>query len=313
MESGNQSSGREFILLGFSHLPQLKVLLFVIFLILYAVTLIGNLAIIMISWLDPCLHTPMYFFLTNLSFLDICSTTTSMPNLLVNLLAEKRSISFIGCMVQLHFFISVGGTECVLLMVMAYDRYIAICQPLHYIMAMSKRLCTWLAVISWLAGFLNSLIQTIIISQLAFCHSNVINHYLCDIPPVLEIACGDAHITDVSVPIASFLLVMIPFLIILVSYIHIGMAVLRIPSAKGRHKAFSTCTSHLTVVLLYFGTAIFMYTRPKANYSMERDRVVSLLYCAVVPMLNPVIYTLRNQEVRQALGKVGSRMVSLMM
>ncbi|XP_065271324.1 putative olfactory receptor 2B8 [Emys orbicularis] len=306
-EDGNQSSLGQFILLGVSDRPQLELLLFVLILISYTMTLLGNTTIIMVSWLDPHLHTPMYFFLSNLSFLDLCYTTSIGPQMLVNFHSAHKSISLAGCVAQLYISLSLGCTECLLLAVMAYDRYAAVCQPLRYTAIMSRRLCLQLAATAWLCGFSNSMLQTILTLQLPRCGQNQIEHFLCELPALLKLACVDTSANEAELLASAFFFLLVPLGLILVSYGYIGAAVMRIHSVKGRLKAFNTCTSHLAVVSLFYGTAISMYLQPPSSYSQDRGKMVSLFYTMVTPMLNPFIYTLRNKEVHGALCRVLGR------
>uniref|UniRef100_A0A8C5EYT0 Olfactory receptor n=1 Tax=Gopherus evgoodei TaxID=1825980 RepID=A0A8C5EYT0_9SAUR len=306
---GNQSSLGEFILLGVSDRPQLELLLFVLILISYTMTLLGNTTIIVVSWLDPHLHTPMYFFLSNLSFLDLCYTTSVGPQMLVNFRSRRKTISLAGCVAQLYISLSLGCTECLLLAVMAYDRYAAVCQPLRYTAIMSRRLCLQLAATAWLCGFGNSMLQTILTLQLPRCGQNQIEHFLCELPALLKLACVDTSANEAELLASAFFFLLVPLGFILVSYGYIGAPVLRIHSAKGRLKAFNTCASHLAVVSLFYGTAISMYLQPPSSYSQDRGKMVSLFYTMVTPMLNPLIYTLRNKEVHRALKRMNIHLI----
>ncbi|CAM4665152.1 unnamed protein product [Caretta caretta] len=309
-EDGNQSSLGEFILLGVSDRPQFELLLFVLILTCYTMILLGNTTIIVVSWRDPHLHTPMYFFLSNLSFLDLCYTTSVGPQMLVNFRSTHKSISWAGCVAQLYISLSLGGTECLLLAVMAYDRYTAICQPLHYTIIMSRRLCLQLAATSWLCGFGNSILQTILTLQLPRCGRNQIEHFFCEVPALLKLACVDTSANEAELLASGVILLLVPLGLILVSYGYISTAVLRIHSAQGRLKAFNTCSSHLAVVSLFYGTAISTYLQPPSSYSQDRGKMVSLFYTMVTPMLNPLIYTLRNKEVHRALWRALGRNVT---
>uniref|UniRef100_A0A8C3SJP7 Olfactory receptor n=1 Tax=Chelydra serpentina TaxID=8475 RepID=A0A8C3SJP7_CHESE len=298
IESGNQTTITEFILLGFGDLPELQILLFLLFLVIYIVTMAGNILIVALV-----LRTPMYFFLGNLSFLDLCYTTTNVPQMLVHLLVERKRISYAGCIVQLYFFLAFVGTECILLAVMAYDRYVAICNPLHYLVIMRKTLCLQLAGASWASGFLNSVVHTYFTFRLPFCGANQINYFFCDIPPLLKLSCGDTSLNEIILLAVGVFIGWTPFLCIVLSYVYIISTILKIRSTEGRLKAFSTCGSHLTIVLLYYGSSIFTYVRPISSYSLDNDRLISVLYSIVTPMLNPLIYTLRNKDVKGALRK----------
>uniref|UniRef100_A0A674I8J2 Olfactory receptor n=1 Tax=Terrapene triunguis TaxID=2587831 RepID=A0A674I8J2_9SAUR len=301
----NQTHIMEFIFLGFSNHPNLQILFFLVFLVIYTVTLLGNTLILILTRADPTLHTPMYFFLSNLSFLDICYTSATVPVMLVNFFRRRKTISYAGCMAQLFFLITCAGTECVLLAVMAYDRYVAICKPLSYPSIMSNRLCVQLAGFSWLCGLVNSLVHTLLTSAIVICKSNQLSHFFCDVPLLLKLSCSETSVNEAVLHLASALIGLSPCLFTMVSYGHIVSAILKIRSAKGRFKAFSTCTSHLIVVIIFYSTSNFNYNRPSSGYSLDIDTLVSSLYCIVTPMLNPVIYSLRNKEVKGALKKMG--------
>uniref|UniRef100_A0A8C8RM16 Olfactory receptor n=1 Tax=Pelusios castaneus TaxID=367368 RepID=A0A8C8RM16_9SAUR len=301
---GNQSSSGEFILLGLSDRPHLELLLFVLILISYVMTLLGNTTIIVVSCLDPHLHTPMYFFLSNLSFLDICYTTSLGPQMLVNFRNTCKSIPWAGCVAQLFISLSLGSTECVLLAVMAYDRYAAVCQPLRYMAIMSRRLCLQMAATAWLSGISNALVKTVLTLRLPRCGQNRINHFFCEVPALLKLACVDTSVNMTELLASSVLLLLLPLGLILVSYGYISAAVLKMHSVEGRHKAFNTCASHLAVVSLFYGTAIYMYLQPP---SQDQGKMVSLFYTMVTPMFNPLIYTLRNKEVHRALQRALGR------
>ncbi|XP_053903212.1 olfactory receptor 2B2-like [Malaclemys terrapin pileata] len=308
MGLGNGSSRWEFILMGISDQPHLEMLLFVVFLVLYVLNLVGNLAIIVVLWLEPCLHTPMYFFLSNLSFLDLCYTTSTVPQMLVNMCSKHKSITWAGCVAQLYVSLSLGCTECLLLAVMAYDRYVAICQPLRYTIVMSRRLCLQMAATIWLSGFSNSMLQTVLTVRLPRCGQNRVNHFFCEMPALLKLACVDTSSTEAEAFAVSVIFLLVPLGLILVSYSYIVAAVLRIRSAQGRLKAFNTCASHLAVVSLFYGTAIFTYLQPPSSYSQDRSNMVSLFYGVIAPMLNSLIYTLRNKDVHGALRRVLGRL-----
>ncbi|XP_053118537.1 olfactory receptor 10A7-like [Hemicordylus capensis] len=307
MTWANYSDVTEFILLGFSDLLQLQILLFMIFLIMYIITLLGNLLIILLTTTDPALQSPMYFFLRNLSFLEICFTSVIVPKMLVNLISEKKAISFPGCVIQMCFFFFFGSTECFLLAMMAYDRYVAICDPLHYSMTMKKRICIQLALFSWFSGIPVGIVQTAWLFSFPFCGLNKVNHFFCDSPPVLKLVCVDTYLFEMYAITGTILIVLSPFLLILVSYVRIITTILRIPSAAGRHKAFSTCSSHLIVVTLFYGTAGLTYFRPRSSYSPDTKKLLSLSYTVFTPMLNPIIYSLRNKEVKGAMRRLLSR------
>ncbi|XP_025307458.1 olfactory receptor 5AP2-like [Canis lupus baileyi] len=300
----NHTTVTEFILVGFGDHPELLCLLFMVFLVVYMITVFGNLGMILLIKIDSHLHTPMYFFLSNLSLVDFCYSSVIAPNMLVNFWVENPVISFNGCATQFFFFGSFAGIEGFLLAVMAYDRYVAICKPLLYAVIMSPHLNVLLVLATYLAGFLNAAIHTGFTFRLSFCSSNVINHFFCDTPPLLKLSCSDTHINEVVIFAFASFNELSCLLIILISYLYILIAILRIHSAEGRHKAFSTCASHLMVVTIFFGTILFMYLRPSSSYSMDQDKVVSVFYTVVIPMLNPLIYSLRNKEVKASLEQV---------
>uniref|UniRef100_A0A452UZT7 Olfactory receptor n=1 Tax=Ursus maritimus TaxID=29073 RepID=A0A452UZT7_URSMA len=293
-----------FILLGFSDRPQLELVLFVVLLIFYLFTLLGNTTIIALSHLDPHLQTPMYFFLSNLSFLDLCYTTSTVPQLLVHLRGADKSISFGGCVAQLFISLGLGCTECILLGVMAFDRYAAICRPLHYTVVMHPRLCALMASASWCIGFANSLLQTVLIFLVPLCGRNKIDHFFCEVPPLLKLACVDTTANESELFFLGVIILLIPVALITVSYGRIVRAVLRIKSSAGQRKAFGTCGSHITVVSLFYGTAIYAYLQPNNNHSQDQSKFVSLFYTIVTPMVNPIIYTMRNKDVTGAMKKV---------
>ncbi|XP_034643423.1 olfactory receptor 10A7-like [Trachemys scripta elegans] len=304
---GNHSMVTQFIFLGFSQDPVTRAILCVGFSIIYTISLMGNSIIILITMLDSALHTPMYFFLWNLSFLESCYISVTIPKMLVNFVSEERTISFTGCAIQMHFILSLGTAECYLLAAMAYDRYRAICSPLHYPTIMNPRACTKMATACWLCGILMPMGKVIWIFSLPYCGPNEINHFFCDIHPVLKLACGDTSSSEVFIVLISLLITVIPFVMVLVSYACILYTILKTTSSEGRHKAFSTCSSHLTVVILFYGSACAMYLRPKSSHIADVDRVAALFYTVVTPTLNPMIYSLRNQEVKAALRRLRGR------
>ena len=303
----NESVPQEFILLGFSDRPWLELPLFVVFLISYILTILGNLAIIVVSRLDSKLHTPMYFFLTNLSLLDLCYTTSIVPQMLVNICSIRKVISYGGCVAQLFISLALGSTECLLLAVMSFDRFVAICRPLHYSVIMRQRLCLQLAAASWITGFSNAMWLSILTLQLPLCGPFVLDHFLCEVPALLKLSCVDTTANEAELFFVSMLFHLVPFTLIVISYAFIARAVLRIQSAEGRQKAFGTCGSHLLVVSLFYGTAISMYLQPPSPSSKDRGKMVSLFYGIVAPMLNPLIYTLRNKEVKEAFKRLMAR------
>nr|XP_048291260.1 olfactory receptor 5V1-like [Myodes glareolus] len=305
MNGYNLTTGTQFILIGLSDLPEVRYPLFVAFVIIYQMTLLGNGAILLAIVTERKLQTPMYYLLANLSVLDIFCPSATVPKMLKNLLTEDHSISFIGCALQLYFLVALAGTEVFLLAVMAYDRYVAICFPLHYSLIMTKVRCVQMLVGTWATGFLNSFIHTMSTFSLSFCKSNRVNQYYCDIPPVVALSCSSTYMAKMLVFVVGGILGVGAFLITLISYIYIVSTILKIPSLEGKQKAFSTCASHLLIVFLFYGTILFTYIHPSSSqYSPARDRLISMLYGVITPMLNPIIYSLRNTEVKGALRKV---------
>lgn len=307
MPEGNYTTVAEFFLLGLTDRPELQGVLFGVFLIVYLITVIGNLGMITLIRVDPQLHTPMFFFLSHLAFLDFSYSSVITPKMLMNLVAVNKAISFGGCAAQMYSFIAFGTTECFLLAVMAYDRYVAICKPLLYHIIMSHQLCLQLLIGSYLFGFAISTIHTSCSFRLSFCHSQVIKHFFCDVIPLLNLSCTDTRVNEIV--LCSFCIINGVFITleICISYVYIVSAILKIRSAEGQRKAFSTCACHLTVVVMFFGTAVFMYMRPSSDSSPDEDKVVSLFYTVVNPMLNPLIYSLRNKEVKDALKRTLNR------
>ncbi|XP_006268380.2 olfactory receptor 10C1-like [Alligator mississippiensis] len=305
---GNDSLVTMFVIMGFSTHPDMKLSIFLFFLCIYIITGLGNLLILFIINADPTLHTPMYFFLRNLSFLEICYTSVTLPKLLTSLHSNDKSISFAGCATQMYFFLFFGATECCRLAAMAYDRYSAICNPLRYTAIMNKKVCIQLAAASWVCGNLEALGHPTFMFSLTFCGPNVINHFFCEIQPLLMLVYGDTYWNEIQVIVAAAFVIMMPFMLILVSYIRIISTILNIRSAEGRRRAFSTCSSHLTVVMIFYGTAIFIYIRPKSTYSLDVDKLLSLFYSVITPILNPIIYSLRNKDVKRPLKKIKLKM-----
>ncbi|XP_037377180.1 olfactory receptor 5A2-like [Talpa occidentalis] len=303
----NNTFVTKFILLGFSDQPQIKILLFVLFLGIYLLTLGWNLSLITLIRMDSHLHTPMYFFLGNLSFLDICYVSSTTPKMLSDIITGQKAISFVGCATQYFFVCGMGLTECFLLAAMAYDRYAAICNPLLYTALVSHTLCLKMVAGAYVGGFFSSFIETYSVYHHDFCGPNMINHFFCDLPPVLILSCSDTFISEVVNFIVGVIVGIASVLVILISYGYIVSAVLKISSATGRSKAFSTCASHLTAVTLFYGSGFFMYMRPSSSYSLNRDKVVSIIYSLVIPMLNPIIYSLRNKEIKNAVRKAVAR------
>ncbi|XP_015332666.1 olfactory receptor 10AG1-like [Marmota marmota marmota] len=300
----NVSTVVQIVLLGFSEISNFQGFLPGVFSIIYMVILIGNSLIFIITKLDPELHKPMHFFLAHFSILEICYVSITLPRILVSLWTKDRRISLLSCATQLCFFLVLGTAESFLLAVMSYDRYLAICNPLHYPLIMNPKKCHLLAAGSWLGGMPVQIGQTCQIFSLHFCHTNQINHFFCDIPPILKLACGDTSVHEASVYVVVILVGAVPFMLILVSYTKIIATILRLPTAQGRTKAFSTCSSHLLVVVLFFGSASITYFRPKFSHSAGTEKLLSLFYTIVTPMFNPVIYTLRNQDVIAAFRRL---------
>uniref|UniRef100_A0A670IUC0 Olfactory receptor n=1 Tax=Podarcis muralis TaxID=64176 RepID=A0A670IUC0_PODMU len=306
MTAKNQTQVTVFIFSGFTDHPELKAILFITFLAIYTITLGANLGMIILIRMDQQLQTPMYFFLSHLAFLDASYSSAVTPKAIWDLLAERKTISFAGCAAQFYMFDGLVMTEFFLLSVMAYDRYVAICNPLLYYVVMSKKFCTAAVASVYIYGFASSVVQTALTFQLSFCRSNVINHFYCNDPPLLALSCSDTrpkeihHVTEMIISSLAGFTTIGSLFIIVFSYVFILAAILKIRSAQGRHKAFSTCTSHLTAVTVFYGTLIFTYLRPNTSYSLGRDQVASVFYTVVVPMLNPLIYSLRNKEVKEA-------------
>ncbi|XP_007953922.1 olfactory receptor 13 [Orycteropus afer afer] len=300
----NVTSVTEFILLGFPVVPRLQLLLFGLFALSYAFTLLGNGAILGLIYLDPRLHTPMYFFLSHLAIVDMSYACNTVPQMLVNLLTPTTPISFAGCITQTFLFFTFAIIECLLLVAMSYDRYVAICHPLQYSAIMSWRFCVTLAVISWAIAALQSLTHLVLLLRLPFCGPQKINHFFCEIIAVLKLACADTHVNEIVVLAGAVSVLVGPFSSIVISYIHILCAILRIQSGEGRQKAFSTCSSHLCVVGLFYGTAIITYVGPRYGNPGEQKKYLLLFHSLFNPMLNPLIYSLRNKEVKNALKRV---------
>ena len=304
MMRGNQSHITEFLLLGLTSDPKQQVWLFASFLAMYLVNVGGNSVIIAAIRGDAHLHTTMYFFLSNLSLVDICFTTVIVPQILVNMLTQRKAILFAQCLAQMYFFVAFGTTDSFLLAAMALDRYVAICHPLRYTTTMNPRRCFQLVTASWLVSHLHSLTHTILMARLSFCGPNVIHHFFCDVQPLLTLSCSDTSLNELLAFTEGSFVIMSPFIFITVSYVYITRAVLRVPSGRGRYKVFSTCGSHLTVVTLFYGTVISVYIRPSSTYSVMKDRVITVIYTVVIPMLNPFIYSLRNKDMKQAMKKL---------
>uniref|UniRef100_A0A8D0L0Q2 Olfactory receptor n=1 Tax=Sphenodon punctatus TaxID=8508 RepID=A0A8D0L0Q2_SPHPU len=305
MGSSNRTVVSEFVLLGVSSKEERQVPLFTLFLGMYVVTVLSNLTIILAICLDPrLLHAPMYFFLSNLSLVDICFTTTTVPKLLAGTFSRVRKISYGGCLAQMYFFIAFGITDSFLLASMALDRYVAICRPLHYSTVMSRQVCQLLVTTSWLVSHLHSLLHTILMSRLSFCGSNRLHHFFCDVFPLLKLSCSDTTANALVVHTEGAVVVNGALVFIALSYARILAAVLRVSSSGGKRKAFSACGSHLTVVTLFYGTIIWVYFQPSSSFSAEKDTLPTIMYTMVTPMLNPFIYTLRNSEIQGALKRI---------
>ena len=304
MGADNQTWVREFILLGLSSDWATQVALFVLFSVTYLLTLRGNVLIVLLIRLDSRLHTPMYFFLTNLSLVDVSYATSIVPQMLVHFLAEHKGIPYVSCAAQLFFSLGLGGIEFVLLAVMAYDRYVAVCDPLRYSVIMHRGLCARLAITSWVSGSVNSLVQTTITFQLPLCTNKYIDHISCELLAVVRLACVDTSSNEVAIMVSSIVLLMTPFCLVLLSYIRIISTILKIQSTEGRKKAFHTCASHLTVVVLWYGMPIFTYIQPNPSPSVLQEKLISVFYAILMPVLNPMIYSLRNKEVKGAWQKL---------
>ncbi|XP_045342518.1 putative olfactory receptor 8G2 [Leopardus geoffroyi] len=304
MTAGNHSTVTEFILAGLTESPELQLPLFFLFLGVYVVTVVGNLALITLIGLSAHLHTPMYYFLSNLSFIDLCHSTVITPKMLVNFVTERNFISYQACMTQLYFFLVFVISECHMLAIMAYDRYVAICNPLLYNVTMSYQVCSRLVVGVYIMGLTGATAHTGCMLRVLFCKADRINHYFCDLFPLLELSCSSTYINEVVVLCFSAFNILAPSLMILSSYIFIMASILRIRSTEGRCKAFSTCSSHISAVAVFFGSAAFMYLQPSSVSSMNQGKVSSVFYTIIVPMLNPLIYSLRNKDVRLVLNKI---------
>nr|XP_048306513.1 olfactory receptor 2A12-like [Myodes glareolus] len=300
----NQSWVSEFILLGFFSDPTTNRILFTVFLLIYLSSVMGNGLIILLICLDTHLHTPMYFFLCILAMLDMGSVTTTMPQMLVHLLAHSQTISFAGCWLQMFVFSALCMIEGTFFVVMAYDRYVAICHPLRYTVILNWGICIWLAAGTCICGFLFSLLHTYFTMSLPYCGPNKVNHYFCEGPSVSSLACMQTHIIEMVDQILNIFVGLTPISLIVASYIHIAKAILKIKSTQGRCKAFSTCASHLTMVSLFYGPASYIYLKPKSSYSPEQDKQIALFYNAFTALLNPVVYSLRNKDIKRAFLKV---------
>ncbi|XP_008590632.1 PREDICTED: olfactory receptor 6M1-like [Galeopterus variegatus] len=307
----NQTTVTEFTLTAFPVLQKLQISLFVVLFFTYVLTLTGNIVIISLIWSDNRLQTPMYFFLSNLSFVDILYTTSVTPKLLACLLQDRKTISFAGCIIQTYFFFFLGTVEFILLAVMSFDRYVAICNPLRYPIIMNSRVCLLLVLGCWVGAFLSVLCPTIVVSRLPFCYKEI-GHFFCDIAPLLQVACIDIHFLEVINFLLSSLVLLTSLVLTTVSYTYIISTIVRIPSAQGRQKAFSTCASHITVVCIAYGSNIFMYVRPSQSHSLDFDKVTAVLTTMVTPLLNPFIYSLRNEKVKEVLKEAIDKIMSLL-
>ncbi|XP_049638598.1 olfactory receptor 1P1-like [Suncus etruscus] len=306
MARENQTNSFEFILWGLSERPEQQHILFLVFLWMYVVTVVGNLLIVLAIFTDARLHTPMYFFLASLSCADILFTSSTVPKALVNIQTQSRSISYAGCLIQLYFFLTFGDMDIFLLATMAYDRYVAICHPLHYTMIMSPRRCILLITVCWTLTNLVAMTHTFLMFRLSFCPNKIIPDFFCDLGPLMKVSCSDTQVNELVLLFLGGAVILVPFILILISYIRIVAAILRVPSAQGRRKAFSTCGSHLAVVALFFGTVIRAYLCPSSSTtnSVEEDTAAAVMYTVVTPLLNPFIYSLRNKDMKGALGRL---------
>ncbi|XP_004621893.3 olfactory receptor 2G3-like [Sorex araneus] len=305
MDVNNESYGTDFILLGFSDRPRVERIISVVVVISYLVTLVGNTMIILVSHLDPHLHTPMYFFLSNLSLLDLCYTTTIVPQMLVNLWGPRKSITYGGCVLQFFFALDLGATECLLLAVMAYDRYAAVCQPLHYTVIMNPRLCNQMVITSWLGGLGSAIVICSLTLKLPRCGHREVDNFFCEMPALIKMACAYSKVIEVVVFTLGVVFLLVPLSLIFVSYGVITRAVMRIKSAGRWRKILNTCGSHLTVVALFYGTLISMYMKPQSNSTAPNEgKFLTLFYTIITPSLNPLIYTLRNKDVKSAVKRL---------
>ncbi|XP_069852057.1 olfactory receptor 8B3-like [Dipodomys merriami] len=303
MVLANSSLVTEFILMGLTDQPLLQMPLFFLFLVMYTVTTLGNLGLIILVILNPHLHTPMYFFLFNLSFIDLCYSSVITPKMLMNFILSRNAISYEGCMTQLYFFCFFAISEWYVLTSMAYDRYVAICNPLLYSTSMSPKVCSSLMLASYLMAFCDATIHTGCILRLTFCDANTINHFFCDLTPLLQLSCTSTHVNEVEIFIVAGKDIILPSLVIFVSYGFILSSIFKIRSTEGRSKAFSTCSSHIIAVSLFIGSSTFMYLKPSSAGTMDGGKISSVIYTIVLPMMNPLIYSLRNKDVKVALIK----------
>ncbi|XP_036736308.2 olfactory receptor 5B3-like [Manis pentadactyla] len=300
----NRTKVTQFILLGLTSAPELQVPLFLVFTLIYLVNVVGNLGMILLILSDPRLHTPMYFFLSNLSLVDFCYSTAVTPKVMAGFLVEDKVISYNACAAQMFFFVALATVENFLLASMAYDRFAAVCKPLHYTTTMTTRVCALLALGSYIYGFLNASIHIRDTFSLSFCVSNLVHHFFCDVPAVMALSCSDRRISELILVFVASFNIFFALLVILISYLLIFITILKLRSAEGYKKALSTCASHLTTVSIFYGTVIFMYSQPSSSHSMDTDKIASVFYTMLIPMLNPLVYSLRNKEVKNAFKKV---------
>ncbi|XP_005069426.1 olfactory receptor 8D1-like [Mesocricetus auratus] len=303
MGNGNHSTAAGFVLVGLTEQPELLLPLFLLFLGIYVVTVVGNLGMILLITVSPLLQTPMYYFLRSLSFVDLCYSTVITPKMLVNFLGKKNLIFYSECLAQLFFFVIFVVAEGYLLTAMAYDRYVAICRPLMYNVIMSSRLCSLLVLVSFILGLLSAIAHTSAMMKLNFCKSHIISHYFCDVLPLLNLSCSNTHLNELLLFIIGGINTLVPTLAVAISYIFIFRSILHIRSSEGRFKAFGTCSSHLMAVGIFFGSITFMYFKPSSSNTLEQEKVSSVFYTTVIPLLNPLIYSLRNKDVKKALGR----------
>uniref|UniRef100_A0A8C8Z9I9 Olfactory receptor n=1 Tax=Prolemur simus TaxID=1328070 RepID=A0A8C8Z9I9_PROSS len=304
MATGNHSAAAEFVLMGLTQEPEFQLLLFLLFLGIYVVTVVGNLGMILLIADSPLLHTPMYYFLSSLSFIDLCYSSAITPKMLVNFLGKENTILYSECMAQLFFFVVFVVAEGYVLTAMAYDRYVAVCSPLLYNVVMSSGVCSLLVLAAFILGFLSALAHTSAMMKLSFCKSHIINHYFCDVLPLLSLSCSNTHLNELLLFIIAGFNTLVPTLAVAISYAFIFHSILHIRSSEGRSKAFGTCSSHLMAVGIFFGSITFMYFKPPSSNSLDQEKVSSVFYTTVIPMLNPLIYSLRNKDVKKALRKV---------
>lgn len=303
----NKSSVLEFVFTGLTDKNELNIPLFVIFLHVYITTVLGNVGIIIIVMVDKRLHKPMYLFLSNLSFVDLTYSSAITPKMLKDLLSETKAISFAGCAVQMYVFVSFATIECVSLGIMAYDRYVAICSPLLYGVLMSGTLCFCMVVAAYVIGFMTALVHTISLFLLNFCRSNIIDHFFCDLSPILDLSCSDVSFIQMETKLLTVPAVVCPFLVVVISYVYIAKAILKMSSLLGRQKAFFTCSSHLTAVCLYYGTVMVAYIFPASLHSLTMNKILTMIYAVVTPSLNPIIYSLRNKDIWKAIKNIANQ------